>query len=181
MNNFIHIIKQLKPALSEDERTSKILRKKKQPSFPENQEKYFCLITTAGQINVDKFNVNGTEYRLKKVHRFLDDIINQFISIVFADYAVFNHFRFAFLPNIKAVTKDSADNKRLARNRLYLNRQSCFSSAAIKFSSCFQVQKFFSLKNAIIKSRKFPEDILQTSYNCYLKKLKHIHVCICLK
>lgn len=64
-------------------------------SFPENWEKYFSRLDSIGQIKVDKFHVNDTEHRLKKVHRFIDEIVTKFLSIVYADYVVFKTFSFS--------------------------------------------------------------------------------------
>ena len=86
----------LKPALSENELAKNLEMEFNRiaTSFPKNWEKYFYQITSSGQIKVDKFHAKDIEHRLKHVHRFIENITNNFLSIIYADYVVFKTFSF---------------------------------------------------------------------------------------
>jgi len=64
-------------------------------SFPENWEKYFISITSMGQIKLDHFHINDLEHRLSKNHRFIDEIITNFKSIIYEQYTIFKTFSFS--------------------------------------------------------------------------------------
>lgn len=64
-------------------------------SFPPNWEKYFYVLTSTGQIKIDKFRINELDYRLKKIHRFNEDVITNFVSIIWSEITVFKTFSFS--------------------------------------------------------------------------------------
>lgn len=86
-----------KPVISQSELANNLEKEFNRiaTSFPSEWERYFNLINSTGQIKIDKFHVDKMEHRLRKVHRFIDEIVLNFLMIIQADYAIFKTFSFS--------------------------------------------------------------------------------------
>jgi len=64
-------------------------------NFPDGWNLYFQNIVSMGQIKLDEFDVNETEYRLRKIHRFNEDVISNFQTIIYEEYTIYKTFSFS--------------------------------------------------------------------------------------